>query len=95
MPAYVIVNLDVKDPAAYEEYKAKVPTIVKKHGGEDLVRGGRFVVEEGNWKPTRLVLLKYPSLAAAQAMFADPEYAPLKKLRQRLAKGEIVMVEGL
>jgi uncharacterized protein (DUF1330 family) len=95
MPAYVIVNLNVKDPAAYEEYKAKAPAIVKKHGGEYLVRGGKFVVEEGNWKPARLVLLKFPNLATAQAMFADPEYAPLKKLRQRVANGEIVMVEGL
>jgi uncharacterized protein (DUF1330 family) len=95
MAAYVIVNLDVKDPAAYEEYKAKAPALVKKHGGEYLVRGGKFVVEEGNWKPVRVVLLKYPSLAAAQAMFADPDYAPLKRLRQRVAKGEIVMVEGV
>jgi uncharacterized protein (DUF1330 family) len=30
MPAYLVANIDVKDPAAYEEYKAKVPAIVAK-----------------------------------------------------------------
>jgi uncharacterized protein (DUF1330 family) len=95
MAAYVIVNLDVKDPEAYKEYIAKAPAFVKKHGGEYLVRGGRHVVEEGDWNPSRLVLLKFPSLAAAQAMFADPEYAPLKGLRQRLSKGQVVLVEGV
>jgi uncharacterized protein (DUF1330 family) len=95
MAAYVIVNLTVNDPEAYKEYIAKAPAIIKKHGGEYLVRGGNFVVEEGNWKPNRLVILKYASMAAAQAMFADPDYAPLKKLRQSVTKGEIVIVEGM
>jgi len=33
MPAYMIVNLDVEDPASYEEYKAKAPALIKKRGG--------------------------------------------------------------
>ena len=42
--------------AAYEEYKAKVPTLISKHGGEYLARGARFVILEGDWKPSRVVL---------------------------------------
>ena len=52
----MIVNVDVKDPAAYEEYKTKVPALIRKHGGEYLVRGGKFVILEGDRKPTRLVI---------------------------------------
>ena len=40
MAAYMIVNMEVKDPAAYEAYKAKVPALIARHGGEYLVRGG-------------------------------------------------------
>jgi len=76
MSAYMIVNVDVRDPAAYEEYKNKVPGLIRKHGGEYVVRGGKFVVMEGGWKPARLVLLKFPDLASAQAFFLDPEYQP-------------------
>ena len=43
MSAYLIVNVDVQDPAAYEEYKAGVPAVVRKHGGEYLVRGDKGV----------------------------------------------------
>ena len=94
MPAYMIVNVDVKDPAAYEEYKAKVPAIVRKHGGEYLARGGRFVVLEGDWKPRRVAVLRFPSMEAAQAVYDDPEYQPLKTLRQRVSKADFVVVEG-
>ena len=46
MSAYMIVNVDVRDSAAYEENKARVPALIQKHGGEYLVRGGKFVVAE-------------------------------------------------
>jgi len=32
---------------------------------------------------------------SVEAFFSDPEYQPLKELRQRVAKTDIVMVEGL
>ncbi|HUY80940.1 MAG TPA: DUF1330 domain-containing protein [Acidobacteriaceae bacterium] len=95
MSAYVIVNVDAKDPAGYEEYKAKAPALIRKHGGEYIVRGGEFVVLEGSWEPTRLVILRFPDLASAQALFLDPEYQPLKALRQRVANTDIVAVEGI
>jgi uncharacterized protein (DUF1330 family) len=95
MAAYLIANIDVKDPVAYEEYKAKVPAIVKKYGGEYLARGGRFVILEGEWKPTRIAVLRFPTLEAMQALHDDPEYQPLKALRQRVTKTDFVVVEGV
>lgn len=94
MSAYVIVNVDVKDAAAYEEYRAKVPALIRNHGGEYLVRGGKFVVLEGDWKPSPMVILRFPDIAAVESLFNDPEYEPLKALRQRVAASEIVAVEG-
>jgi uncharacterized protein (DUF1330 family) len=94
MSAYVILNLDVKDAAAYEEYKARVPALIRKHGGEYLVRGGKLVVVEGDWRPSRLVLLRFPDIASIQALDSDPEYQPLKALRHRVARTEMVVVEG-
>jgi uncharacterized protein (DUF1330 family) len=95
MPAYLIVNVDVKDAARYEEYKAKAPALVRKHGGEYLVRGGKFTVLEGDWRPSRLALFRFPNVEAAQALYNDPEYQPLKALRQRISKMDMVVVEGL
>jgi uncharacterized protein (DUF1330 family) len=94
MSAYMIVNVDVKDPAVYEEYRTKVPALIRKHGGENLVRGGKSVILEGDWKPSRLVIFRFPDVASAQGLFNDPEYQPLKALRQRASKADIVVVEG-
>ena len=95
MPAYMIVNVDVGDPVAYEEYKNNVPALVKKHGGEYLARGGRFVVLEGDWLPCRLAVFRLPDVASAQCLFNAPDYQALKALRQRVSKMDVVVVEGL
>ena len=95
MPAYLIVNIQVMDAAAYERYKAEVPALIRKHGGEYLARGGKALVYEGDWKPNRLVLFRFPNMDAIQALFVDPEYQPLKDLRQSVAYTESVAVDGL
>ena len=94
MSAYMIVNVDVTDAGAYEEYRRKAPSIVRKHGGEYLARGGRFVVLEGDWKPTRVAVMRFPDITSAEALYDDPEYQPLKALRQRVSKMDIFVVEG-
>ena len=95
VPAYMILDTDVSDPVAYEDYKKSAAPMVKKHGGEYLVRGGRFDVVEGDWSPTRLVLIRFPSAAAAHALLNDPDYAPWRALRLRIAKCDMVIVEGV
>jgi uncharacterized protein (DUF1330 family) len=95
MAVYLIINVDVKDPSAYEQYKAKVPALTRKHGGEYLVRGGNYQVLEGDWQPSRLVLIRFPDKKSVEAFFSDPEYQPLKHLRRRVANTDIVMVEGV
>jgi len=95
MTAYMIVDVDVNDPESYEKYKAEVPALIAKHGGEYLVRGGEFEVLEGEWQPTRLVLFGFPSRQAIHEFVNDPAYADLKVLRQRVASSSLVAVDGV
>jgi uncharacterized protein (DUF1330 family) len=95
MAVYVIVNIHIKDLAAYDAYKTGVPSLVSKHGGEYLARGGATEVLEGDWIPNRVALLKFPDMAAAKAFLSDPEYQPLKSLRHRIADTQMVAVEGV
>lgn len=94
MSVYVIVNSKVKDMDALEEYRRKVPELARKHGGEYLARGGEIEVLEGDWQPTRIVLFRFPDRQSVHALFNDPEYIPLKKVRQQVADTQIVMVDG-
>jgi uncharacterized protein (DUF1330 family) len=95
MPAYMIVDLDVRDRDAFEDYKSGVAPLIAKHGGEYLVRGGEFEVLEGDWNPSRLVLFRFPDRESVKAFFADPDYQPLKELRLRIADSRIVVVDGV
>jgi uncharacterized protein (DUF1330 family) len=95
MPAYVIVDIQVRDAERYETYKHAVPKLIAKHGGEYLVRGGESEVLEGAWQPGRLVVFRFPSRAAIRGFFNDPEYAPLKALRREAAQCSIVAVDGV
>ncbi|MFO1060769.1 MAG: DUF1330 domain-containing protein [Dongiaceae bacterium] len=95
MAVYLIVDVRLKDAAAYEAYKAAVPALIARHGGEYLVRGGALEVLEGTWRPTRLVIFRFPDRAAVHAFMNDPDYAPLKALRHRLAETDMVAVDGI
>jgi uncharacterized protein (DUF1330 family) len=94
MSAYVVVQITVEDPLAYEQYKALAPSSIATYGGRYVVRGGRSEVLEGSWQPPRLVVLEFPTLAQARAWWNSPEYAPAKELRQRCAQTEMLLIEG-
>ena len=94
MSAYLIGEIEVTDPAVYEEYRKQVLAVVTQYGGRFLVRGGKIDPKEGGWNPKRVVVLEFPSLAQAQKWYDSPEYAPLIKLRQRASKGKLILVEG-
>jgi uncharacterized protein (DUF1330 family) len=95
MASYLIAAVDVHDPEGYEQYRAAVPALIRKHGGEYLVRGGALDVIEGNWQPRRLAVLRFPDRNAALAFMKDPEYLPLKELRHRVAGTDLILVEGV
>jgi uncharacterized protein (DUF1330 family) len=95
MAVYLIVDVDAKEPSALERYRAEVPALIRKHGGEYLVRGGAFEVLEGDWQPTRLVLFRFPDAQSVRGFINDPEYQPLKALRHRVAKTSMVVVAGI
>ena len=95
MAAYLIGDVKLKDSEGYKPYQAEVPEIIRKHGGEYVVRGGSYEVKEGAWKPVRIVVIRFPDRAAAQAFLDDPEYQPLKAIRHRVAQTDLVLVEGV
>ncbi len=94
MTAYVIVDIDVKDPVTYKEYIALAPAAVEKYGGKYLARAGRTEKLEGDWVPKRLVILQFESLERAKEWLDSPEYTPVKRLRHQAATSNMVVIEG-
>jgi uncharacterized protein (DUF1330 family) len=93
--AYILANVDVKDPEAYEEYKRLSTIAMKTYGAEVCVRGGQVEVLEGDWTPKRLVMLKFPSVQAAKAFNGSAEYDKARMARQGIAVMQMIVVEGV
>ena len=95
MAGYLIADVRVTDPGAYERYRAALSPTLVPYGGRFLVRGGGIEVLEGDCELARLVVLEFPSVERAKAWWSSAEYAPLKRLRQRAAQTRLVVVEGV
>jgi uncharacterized protein (DUF1330 family) len=95
MAAYVIVETDITDAAQYEQYKAASPGAVQAGGGRFLARGGEMAVLEGDWQPSRLVVLEFVDLAAARDWYESEVYQQAKKLRDGAARLRMVAIQGV
>lgn len=95
MAAYVIVEITIHDPEAYEGYKLLTPAAVAAYDGRFVVRGAQSESLEGNWNPQRLVVLEFPSVERAQEWWHSPEYADAKAIRQRAATTKMLVVNGV
>jgi len=95
MTAYVIVEIEVTDPVRYEDYKKIAPAIVESFGGKYLARGGRTEALEGDWSPSRLVILQFDSVEQAKKWVNSPEYSEARKMRLSTTNSKMVVIEGV
>ena len=94
MKAYWIAHVTVTDPEAYAGYQALAPAAFAAHGARFLARGGVHEVMEGP-SLNRHVVIEFPSLQAAKACYASPEYQDARRRRDGAATAHVVIVEGL
>jgi len=95
MAAYLIAQLTITDPAAFEAYRQAVPPVIAAHGGRYLVRGGAMTRLEGEPGGPRIVVLVFDDTAAAERFYNSAEYQKILPLRLRGASGSVVVIEGV
>ena len=95
MTAYVIVDIEVHDPLGYEEYKKLAPAAVELYGGKYLARGGKTETLEGDWAPSRLVILQFESSEQAKKWWDSDEYREARAMRQKTTNSQMVVIEGV
>lgn len=93
-PAYVIAEVEVTDPPAFQAYAAKVPDTLKPYNAHTIVRG-KAEAKEGAPPQGNVVILAFDSLADAEKWYSTPPYQPLISEREKAAKSRVYIVEGL
>ena len=92
---YMIAEIAVTNPAAYEEYKALVAPMITQFGGRYLTRGGKAEALEGTAPAGRVIVLEFPSYAQAKAFYDAPEYRAILHHRTDNATSRVILIEGL
>ncbi len=94
LPVYVINEIEVTDPAAFKAYADRQETLIKKHGGRFIVRGGGVTAIEGA-SPKRFTEYVFEDGDHLKAWQNEPEQKDLSLMRDKASKFTSFAVEGL
>jgi uncharacterized protein (DUF1330 family) len=94
VPAYIIAEIQVTDPTAYDGYRPLAAASVARFGGRFAVRGGKIDLLEGGPEPERIVVIEFPDADAARRWYRSEEYQKALKIRQSASRGRVFLVEG-
>jgi len=94
MSALWIAHVSVTNEEAYGKYAALASKAIAAAGGEILARGGRFVQLEGTER-ARNVVIRYPSVEAAEAVYHSDLYQEALTHAVGASEREVVIIEEL
>jgi len=92
---YLVVDVTVTDPPLFQQYVDGHQASVARYGGRFLSAAGRTEVVEGDWDPAILVIHEWPTRAAFHAWYCSEDYRPWREMRQRSARVNAILVDGL
>jgi uncharacterized protein (DUF1330 family) len=96
MSAYLISERfgQFETPEKQQEYRATTARLIPHHGGRYLSIGGSFRLLEGDRDSLVTAIVEFPSMAAIEAFWNDPEYQRVVPLR-RGAEMRAIAVDGV
>ena len=94
MKGYVLAEVDVTDPALFEQYRPLAAASIAAFGGRYLVRGGATERVEGDRPPRRFVLLEFDSPERAREWYHSDQYQAAKAVRERAARTHVFLLNG-
>jgi uncharacterized protein (DUF1330 family) len=95
MSAYVIANVDIRDPAIYAEYIKLTPVTIAAFGGRFIARGGKSERLEGDMPANRIVILEFDTYEQAKAWYDSEGYRAARAVRQSASVGTLILVDGV
>ena len=95
MAAYVIADVNVTNPELFKKYSEQVPATVEQYGGKYLIRGGEVEKAEGDWGPTRVVVIEFENMSMLKKWYSSHEYSGPLRIRQQSADTNVLFLEGI
>jgi uncharacterized protein (DUF1330 family) len=92
-PAYVIAEVEITDPAGFQDYVAKAVPTLAEYNARLIVRS-KARSKEGTAPVGEIVIVAFGSVEDAERWYASPSYSAAIPLRQRSANTRLFIVEG-
>ena len=63
----------------FAEFRERLDPTVAAHGGTFVVRGEDITVVQGDWNPSRIAMIEFPNLDAANSWIHSSEFGALRR----------------
>ena len=94
MPTYVVGDIHVTDPAAYEAHVSRALATIARFGGRVIAGGGKIDLLEGDPIPERIFIIEFPNAEAARRWYQSDDYQEALKVRLSASHGGMFLIEG-
>jgi uncharacterized protein (DUF1330 family) len=94
MAVIMIATQRVKDWDLLAEYRKGAGPVVRRHGGELIGRSNAPECLHGEGADS-VVVFRFPDRAAVDAWLADPDYQPLKRIRDQAVDMNLMLIDAM
>jgi len=96
MSAYVVYTmLELTDPDLFADYRKAIEPLIESYGARRLAAAAKFDVAEGEWPGDIVTILEFDDKAALEHWYNSEEVSQVMAMRQKAARGNLIIVEGL
>jgi uncharacterized protein (DUF1330 family) len=95
MPSYIVGEIHITDPAAYEAHVPRALATIARFGGRVVAGGGsRIDLLEGDPLPERIFIIEFPTAETARRWYQSQDYQEALKVRLSTSHGRVFLIEG-
>jgi uncharacterized protein (DUF1330 family) len=94
MPTYIVGDIHITDPAAFETHVPRALATTARFGGRVIAGGGKIDLLEGGPMPERIFIIEFPTADAARRWYQSDEYQAVLKIRLSASHGRVFSIEG-
>ena len=95
MPTYIIGDIHITDPAAYQAHVPRALATIARFGGRVIAgAGSRVDLLEGEPMPEHIFIIEFPNADAARRWYQSDDYKEALKVRLSASHGRVLLIEG-
>ena len=94
MPTYVVGDIHINDPAAFQAHVPSALATIARFGGRVIAGGGKIDLLEGGPMPERIFIIEFPSADAARRWYRSDDYQSALQTRLSASHGRVFLIEG-